>query len=293
MKSFVEFLTEMPLPKDVDPTSLEPKVGKYTKASAEKVLTSFGEKVGKGSSRTAYRVHVEKEQFGDEGHVGLPETPEGKVDTVIKLATNPKGIAQNEEELEVFRDYGHNGFLLPIIDSSKQHKRKLIIQQGSGKPEFFDDSKSNWIQMPYVQTFKEPSKFDIYFLKYFGDFKGYFKSIKKSISFKFNFQFFNSINQDKLQEFFEDLQPNDYISEQQLENIHELLELSYAGLKFRDLGRLVNWGIYKGKPVILDYGFSQNTVGLYNGAQQASAYVDKNKNIILNIRKVPPRSTFW
>lgn len=293
MKSFIKYLTEMPLPKDVEPTSLEPKSGKYSKASTEKVLSSFGKKVGKGSSRVAYRVHVEKEQFGDEGHEGLPETPSGKIDTVIKLATNPNGIAQNEEEIEVDRDYGSNGFILPIIDSSKKHKRKLLIQQGSGKPEFFDDSKSYWVQMPYVETFKEPSKLDIYILKYFGDIKGYLKSIKKPPFFKFNFQFFNSMNQDKLQHFIEDLQPNDFISEQQLENLHELLELSYAGFNFGDLGRIVNWGVYRGKPVILDYGFSENTVGLYNGAQQASAFVDKNKNIILNIRNVPPRRTFW
>lgn len=289
MKSFKSFLLEMPLPKDVESTALNPKSGAYSKAKPERELSTFGTKVGKGSSRVAYRVHVEKEQFdNDTSH--LPTTPSGKVDTVIKLALNPKGIAQNEQELQTYNDYGDFDILLPILDSSKQHKTKITLMQGEQPIE----TVSNWIQMPYVEQLKSPVQFDRLFTKYFGDWIGFFNDHNRKTGEKYNFKLLESfLFRDKVSMLQELDVDNYHIKEDQYDNISALLDLAHDGLELGDLGRLANWGIYKGHPVILDYGFDKkSTTGLYQGATQASAYVDKNGNIRLDIRQTPKRNSW-
>lgn len=282
----LQMLIEMPLPKDMEPNALDSKAGKYSKAQPEKELEKHGTKVGKGSSRVAYRVHVEPEQFEDNGHHELPMI-NGKVDTVIKLALNPKGIAQNHQELLTYEQYSHNGFLLPIIDSSYEHKSKIVVNNDP------HDTYSNWIQMPFVETTKSKKTFDQYFTKYFGDLIGFFTSKQRSPYTQFNFEILGQHRAaDTLFRIREtdDRQLQRYFTNQQLDNINSLLELVDAGLELGDLGRTANWGIYKGKPVIIDYGFDSETKGLYSGAIKAEAFVDRKGYIRLNTVRQAPRN---
>jgi len=288
MKTFKQYLNEMPLPLNMPDDSLVPKQGKYTKAGPEKALGTVGTKVGKGSSRVAYRVHVEKEQFGpEENYAGLPETPQGKIDTVIKLALNAKGVAQNEQEISTYNDYDHYDFLLPIIDSSKLHKVNVIIKNGGSYEDKkqADESYSNWVQMPYVEVLKSPEKFDQYFVKYFGDLKNAIKSVGINPFARYSFECLYRGNFEKA---FSKLSEGEYINEDQMERLNGLMEMYYNGFSLNDL-QPRNWGIYKNRPVILDYGFDSSTVGLYSGAQKAEAFVDYKGNIELKIRDVPPR----
>ena len=286
MSRFNNYLQEMALPKDMPTTALQPKSGNYSKAKPEKALGEYGTKVGKGSSRVAYRVHVEKEQFHNDTSE-LPQTPSGKIDTVIKLALNGKGISQNKQEIDTFHDFGEYEFLLPIIDSSEQHKKRIIIDQGGSREDHNEESVSNWIQMPFVEQIKGPKQFDKIFERYFGNLVDALKSIGENIYVDNSFQVFNE--HPYIIDWLGKLEESEYINEDQWSRLQGLIELGYHGLGLGDLTRTANWGVYKGRPVLLDYGFDNITIGLYQGASKAEAYVDGKGNIRLHITKLAPR----
>lgn len=281
MKKFKTFLTEMalhemPLPKGMNPEDLEPEKKRirktdYNPTKAMSNLQKAGQHLASGSSRAAYRIHVEKEQFDyDTSH--LPQTNDGRVDTVIKIAMNSKGIAQNKEEVDVYKRFKHNKLLLPIIDDSYSNKKKIMIEKGKDAPL---ESIPNWLQMPYVHQL-EYSEMETLLVSYFGNVYGaIYGGTRSSV-----FRVMGNNNIEK----FKDLEPSEDINKEQLKNLQDLVELAEGGLDIADLAGPMNWGVYNGNPVILDYGFGTSTTPLYYTSKIAEAKVDPKGNIILNIK---------
>lgn len=261
MKTFIQFLNEMPLPKGMEPDALVPKKsGEYDRGSAEGSLKDFGSLAGKGSSRVAYRVWVEQEQF--KGGTGKLDVKNGYVDTVIKLALNNNGLLQNEEEIKFFRKFKNNSLLLPIIDDSNKHRISVILNKGSAKK-----TVSNWIQMPYAEhiSFRD---FDDKFKETFGkNFKSGDLWDTHDVVLK-NLNNYISNNRDNL-------------SEKQLSKLNELISLFSAGFE-GDIHN-DNCGLYKGNLVFLDYGYTTKTHTVYHGDKTSVATVDEDGNIILKV----------
>lgn len=280
MRTFKQFLNEMPLPKGMKPEDLEPKKGiirktKYNPDKAMSNLDKAGKHLASGSSRAAYRVHVEKEQFDyDTSH--LPHTNDGRVDTVIKIARNSLGIAQNKEELEVYNKYKDNKLLLPIIDDSGSHKKKIMVQQGKNSDSV--QTISNWLQMPYATQINGDA-LDVVLVGHFGNlYNAIYPDVEKMPTVMYAMR-------DKLTPKLKEIKPSKHVNKEQWNNLQELIELIDGGLNIDDLSGAQNWGIYNNKPVILDYGFGTSTVPLYYDSKEADAKVDPKGNITLVIKE--------
>jgi len=102
-------IDEMPLPVDWDKEQLNLR---QTFKNRIKYAVSKAQRIGSGSSRVAMTIEYE----------GRP--------TVLKVAKNAKGLAQNEAEVEILED-GYSGKLpivIPLIDYDKANKRPVWLQ---------------------------------------------------------------------------------------------------------------------------------------------------------------------
>jgi hypothetical protein len=80
-------------------------------------------------------------------------------------------------------------------------------------------------------------------------------------------------------------------TEQQQEAFEEFLSaLEDLQIGIGDLGRPANWGVWNNKLYIIDFGYDTSTENLYRGTELATAFVDKNGDISLNIRKQAPKN---
>lgn len=190
---------EAPLPDDWDHQVYTPKV---SFASKIKYAKERAEKIGSGSSRVAFIIDYQGRK------------------TVLKVAKNPKGIAQNLEEISVLNDYYLKNLQLfiPMIDYDEKN-----------------EDHPQWIHTEFAEKCKaadfkkacggSPSDLMAYANRYMG----------KKVGSIGNAHF---INPDA--EFVEAF-------------------VDYAGnydANLSDYTRLANWGMYQGRPVILDAGFS-------------------------------------
>jgi hypothetical protein len=257
--SFKSFLTEMPLPAGKAPEEFDSKPGAYSSAKIIRAFEAIGMKIGKGSSRVAFKVAVERSQFapGVLQQHGMGGTG-GTIETVFKLALNPKGIAQNRSEIEHHDNTGgDNEFLLPILDTSARNKGI----------HYDDESLSNWIQMPVAPP---PSNavFRKMFAQRFGSTPDKMFPTNKP----------------------EDCRGMDVGDDDQRAEFDSFLDTcEEIGLGLGDLGRAANWGVWNGKLYIIDYGYDNSTTNLYRGTEKATAFVDGKGNIRLDIKKVGPK----
>jgi hypothetical protein len=92
-----ELIFETPLPDDWDKEIYDPRVPFKKRIAYAKAMAS---RVGQGSSRIAFKI------------------PYQGRDTILKVAKNRKGVAQNEAESDVLNDYviDQIGIMIPMID---------------------------------------------------------------------------------------------------------------------------------------------------------------------------------
>ena len=231
MRAF-EFLNEstvdeMALPADWDPAALGHD--KTFKSRLEYALQR-ARRLGGGSSRVAFVI------------------PDNGRDTVLKIAKNNKGTAQNEAEVDILTD-GYTGKLdivIPIVDYDKANNLPTWIQTEKANKvsqtklrKLLHCDKSNW----------GISNFTYAVHNILGTKKSYMPDLKK-------------IKEDML---------NAGHTEQDLdiffEYVNEVATLvSSSSLLVDDLGSASNWGEYKGKPVIIDLGFTEAVKPLYTKA---------------------------
>lgn len=212
--SFKRFLlNEMALPVDWDKKTFQGSFKKQLDYAKERAA-----KIGTGSSRVAFIIPFE-----------------GR-DTVVKIARNPKGLAQNAKEV----DYGlhniHGSVLIPLIDHDEENDPPRWVQ--FEKAEKLTESK-----------FKSLTGFSF---KHFGNMLLDWQQGFKPQRFKFNYAV--DVPDDVKEK----------IKESEL--FQEVTEMcGIFGFLVDDFGRTTNWGVYKGKPVIIDYGYDEEVKKLYWG----------------------------
>jgi hypothetical protein len=208
LKSFKQFLLETPLPDDWDSDIYDQAVPFKTRIEYAK---KRAEKIGTGSSRVAFVIPYQGRK------------------TVLKIAKNAKGIAQNEAEAEFFRDWYIKdlGITIPMIDYDEKNSKPTWIHT-----EFAEKAKDS--------DFRKGTNFTLYNLVHFviPELTGKTKA---------------SLTKGHEDEFLE------------IDLIDSLVNLlgNYSQIPSRDLERLANWGIYKGNPVIIDLGLSSDVYTRY------------------------------
>jgi hypothetical protein len=140
-----------------------------------------------------------------------------------------KGLSQNQEEADLLSDWYVTGIgiTIPMIDYDEQNSRPV------------------WIHTEYADkiTKKQLERF-------FGgvDIDTIMASIEYERTGRKNWRY---------KELPESVHENE-----NYDKLRDLL-LNYTQIGIGDLGRQANWGLYKGKPVIIDLGFTENTMKLY------------------------------
>lgn len=200
-------LSESPLPPDWDKDIYDPRVPFKTRIEYAK---ERAQQVGRGSSRVAFKVPYQ----------GRP--------TVIKIASNRKGMAQNKAEIEMMEDWFVKGLdiVVPMID--------------------YDERSSNptWIHMEYAP---KPTPSQMRKALAGAD-------IGVVIAY--------------LTEFHRGRRPMDILSDETKETamFEALNDLggSFSVTLLPDLSRLANWGMHRGVPKIVDIGYTDATKHLYS-----------------------------
>lgn len=214
-----EVLDEMPLPADWDPQQM--RQGATTFKSRLAYALERAKKLGTGSSRVATTIEYQ----------GRP--------TVLKIAKNAKGLAQNSVEADILSDgYASQlGILIPIIDYDEQNREPSWIHTEMAQ-------KANEKQLCHLMGCKT-----LYELVRFADvIAGKYRGMTS-------------------QKFIDDL-VNDGRSENDIEKMTDyaniLADLANSfDVELADFNRPANWGLYNGKPVIVDVGFNSNVMNQY------------------------------
>lgn len=200
---FSEFLTEAPLPDDWDRAMYNERIPftrrvQYAKERAKRL--------GSGSSRIAFVI------------------PYQGRDTVLKIAKNNKGMAQNEVEASTLDDYimREIGIMIPLIDYDEENDRPT------------------WIHTEFASKAKDSD-----FVKACGG------TLQQLVSYGRKFRGEKSwIDTSSIDEESELVQRfTDYIGNYN-PNLNDYIDIR-------------NWGIYNGKLVIIDAGFNDDVSKLY------------------------------
>lgn len=205
----LDLISEAPLPADWDksvytrPQSSFKKMVDYAKARAARI--------GGGSSRVAFEVEYE----------GRP--------TILKIAKNAKGLAQNEQESTMFGDYYLKGLniSIPIIDFDEEN------------------DQPTWVQMEKAQRCT-PSVF-----------KKAFSGLTPQELVKCAYYMTGNNYRDPEAERWQQLTEEN-------EHIDDFIQfVGNYDINMNDFSRLANWGIYQGNVVVIDMGFTDRIYSLY------------------------------
>lgn len=214
-----EVLDEMPLPADWDPAQ-------YGRGTTFKQRLAYAleraKKLGTGSSRVATIIEYQ----------GRP--------TVLKIAKNQKGLAQNSVEADILSDgYASQlGILIPIIDYDEQNREPTWVHtemaQKASEKQLCNligcDNLSQLVNMAWAISGKK---------KWTGTYQSYVDHMREKGK-----------------------------SEQQIDTMTDyantLVDLNNSfDVELGDFTRAANWGLYNGKPVIIDVGFNSNVLNQY------------------------------
>lgn len=211
-----ENITEAPLPAEWDKTV-------YTPAQSYKKRIDYAvaraQKLGTGSSRVAFDIPYEGRN------------------TVLKVAKNAKGMAQNQAEASLLEDgyLQQLGIMIPLIDYDEEHAQPVWIHTEKAMkatPKQLCDlmkcGKLDWLvdAAKYAQT---------------GQGRDHNDDVVK------------------------------LYGEEGLETFHEyvdlLQELHGFEINLADFSRAANWGLYNGQPVVIDLGFTQEVAKQHYGGR--------------------------
>lgn len=223
-----ELVDEMALPADWDPAALGHD--KTFKSRLEYALER-APKLGAGTSRAAFVI------------------PDQGRETVLKIAKNKKGMAQNEAEVDILEDgyIGKMDIVIPLIDYDRTNPTPVWIQT----------EKANKLNKKRLEQLLYCDELD-YGIQDFmsavynvlGQRKNWMptmKQIKQDLED-------TTMSQEEIDIFFE------YVNE-------VAMLISSSSLLIDDLYNTGNWGEYKGRPVIIDLGFTEAVRPMYQGGR--------------------------
>ena len=217
-----EIIDEMPLPADWDPQQMRQQGTSFKSRLA--YALERAKKLGTGSSRVATTIEYQ----------GRP--------TVLKIAKNAKGLAQNSVEADILNDgyASQMGILIPIIDYDTQNR------------------EPSWVHTELAQKANEKQLCSL--MKCYS-----LDDLIRAAQAQLNE--YGTRSRDILNKIIE---KNEYYgsSEQDadifLEYVNRLSELkSSFDIELADFHRPANWGLYQGKPTIIDVGFNSNVLNKY------------------------------
>lgn len=218
-------VNEAPLPPDWDPEKLNLR---QTFKDRLKYALDRAKRLGGGSSRVAMTIDYE----------GRP--------TALKVAKNAKGLAQNEAEIEILQDSysGRLPIVIPLIDYDKANKRPVWLQteiakkvQGQTLMKMLH-TPAMWLLTNQVRNLtgnRGPHDMDDEKIK------------------KYYFETHNNL--------WKPTEEGWNIFRQYAEELAELVMSST--LDSGDLQNPANWGVYNGRPVVIDLGFTDEVAPLY------------------------------
>lgn len=213
-----EIVDEAPLPPDWDERQYAP--GSTFKARLAYALER-ARKIGTGSSRVATIIEYQ----------GRP--------TVLKIAKNRKGLAQNAAEASILSDgYARSmNILIPLIDYDEQNREPTWIHVEAAKKA---------TEKTLCDLMKCP---DLYMLYNFA----------KSIAGQPHRSWSKEKNMDWMRENYSDSDIEIF-----LDYAQQLAELAVSfNVEIGDFTRAANWGIYQGRPVVIDIGFTTDVKNTY------------------------------
>ena len=215
-------LNEMPLPVDWEEGALG---ADQTFKNRLQYALERAKKLGAGTSRVAFTIEFE----------GRP--------TVLKVAKNRKGVAQNAAELEVLDDSytGQMDIVIPLIDYDKKHPTPLWIQTELAKK----------INTKRLAELLHCTDFYEFIMCVFDVINPKSKPTGPSTLELTKQRLLASGKSEQDVELFVDY----------IDAVVNLLH--HSSLVLGDLRRVENWGEYQGRPVIIDLGFNESVRQLY------------------------------
>jgi hypothetical protein len=221
-----EFVKEAPLPPDWDPEQLNMR---QTFGNRLRYALDRARRIGGGSSRVVMTIDYQ----------GRP--------TALKVAKNAKGLAQNEAEVEILAD-GYAGRLpivIPLIDFDRENPRPTWIQTEQAR-RVQARTLMRMLHTPNLRLLLNQAR------NILGGRREYMDLDSRQVEM----EYFEKTN--------EIWQPTEQDWEIFLQYANELAELGSAtSIVMTDLLSPSNWGVYNGRPVVLDLGFTEDTAQLY------------------------------
>jgi hypothetical protein len=217
-----EVIDEMPLPADWDPSQMKQQ-GTTFKSRLNYALER-AKKLGTGSSRVATTIEYQ-----------------GRL-TVLKIAKNAKGLAQNSVEADILSDgyASQMGILIPIIDYDEQNREPSWVHTELAQ-------KANEKQLCRLMKCQSLNDLIRAAQAQLNEYGTRSRAILNDIIDKNSH--FGSSEQD---------------ADTFLEYVNRLSELkSSFDVELGDFNRAANWGLYQGQPVIVDVGFNSNVLNQY------------------------------
>lgn len=214
-------ISEAPLPPDWDEQAMVARKGTTIKSRLDYALER-AHRLGAGSSRVAMIIPYQGRE------------------TVLKVAKNRKGLAQNAEEVSILNDgyFSQQGILIPLIDYAEGPEVTWL------QTELASPIKNN-------QTLTKLLGADIrVVLDYADTYDGKFKRSRA-----------NSVEQWRERLLAEVLPGREGDVVELAEKLYDLKEGS--SLDLIDCVQYQNWGIYQGRPVIIDAGFAGSVIPMY------------------------------
>lgn len=214
---------EMALPADWDPTALGHD--KTFKSRLDYALQR-APRLGGGSSRVAFVI------------------PDQGRETVLKIAKNNKGLAQNQAEADILDDgyLGKLDIVIPLVDYDKTSREPVWIQTEKANKV----SRVKLAKMLHAGG-KWPMTNFLYAVENkLGSRQKYMPSL-------------DDIKKDML---------DSGSTEQDIEIFMDYVDqvavlVSSSSLLAGDFGNPANWGEYQGRPVIIDLGYTESVHNLY------------------------------
>lgn len=225
MRAF-EFLTEasevdeMALPADWDPAAFGHD---KTFKSRLEYAKDRAQRLGGGSSRVAFII------------------PDNGRETVLKVAKNNKGMAQNKAEIDILTDgyLGKLDIVIPLVDYDKKNREPTWIQTEKAE-------KASEVKLAAMMKSGR-------YLFYLTTYANYMIGSDR-----------DKWGMERVNAHLESLSDED--KEIFVKYAQEIADLvSSSSLQMGDFDRASNWGIYKGRPVIIDLGYNEDVANLYWG----------------------------